>query len=141
MFHTTHRGFIDDYIHQLPSTRKISRAATDSALYSFVLSALVSGNVHVGLATAALAATVSVVSGLTRPILRNAFADHRGNFAWYHRVFISVINLGITQLFINSLTAYHVNLMTQVFFIIGVQLFLNQFSTPLTDTTLTYIMI
>ncbi len=133
------RHSFNDYVQRLPTN--IPKAAIESGVYSFVISALLSGDVHVGLVTASLAATVSVISGLTTPLFREAFADLRGNIKWYHQAVSFVINLGIAQVAINSLTKYRVNLLAGAFFTIGLNLFLHGFRDQSTSTSPTYIMV
>jgi hypothetical protein len=123
MLDTIRDGF-NNYAQQLP--RDISKAAIKSASYSFVLSTLFSeGDIRIGVATAALAAIVSMVNSLTMPFFRKAFADYRGDMHWYHQVFSCLINLGISQLLINSLIAYRVNVFANAHFNIFLTLLLN----------------
>lgn len=127
-----------DYAQQLPSN--LTQAAIESAVYSFVISALLSGNVQVGIASAALAATVSVIGGLTMPIFREALSSH-GNMKWYQQAIGIVINLAISQFLINSFTAYRVNLMAGALFTVGLNLLLHGFKDQSTHTSPSYILI
>lgn len=128
-----------DYVQQLPNN--MARAAIESAVYSFVISALFSGNAQVGVATAALAATVSLISGLTMPFFREAFADRHGNLKWHHQAMHIVINLAIAQFLINALTVYRTNLIAGAFFTVGLNLFLSNCEDQSTRVSPSYIFV
>ncbi|MBS0272790.1 MAG: hypothetical protein JSR85_09160 [Proteobacteria bacterium] len=134
------RDSFDDYVRELP--KNISKAAFESGVYSFAASVLFSGgDIHIGLATAALAAIVSVISGLTMPFFRESFADHLGFIKWYHQAVGFVINLAIAQVAINFLTPYRVDLLAGSFFTIGLNLMVHGLRDRSTFVSSTYIMV
>lgn len=116
----------DQYYQEIPD--HIPDAAFKSAVFSFAISAILSGNVDVGLRTAAVAATVSIISGLTMPIFRHYLADQNKVMQWHRFAATQIVNLAITQFLVNSTTNYRINLMSSVFFTVIVSGVLMGFS-------------
>lgn len=120
------RDQCDQYYQQIPDN--IPDAAFKSAVFSFAISAILSGNVEVGIRTAFIAATVSIISGLTMPIFRHYLADNNGNMKWISFAATQIANLAITQYLVNSTTTYRVNLMSSIFFTVFLSGLLINFS-------------
>jgi hypothetical protein len=138
MLTSIHERF-NSYVGQLPTN--IPQAALTSSAYSFAITILLSSNIETGLAVAAIAGTVSVVSGLTMPVFRYLFANNEGNIKWYQYAATQVINLGITQLLVNSLTAYRLNLVASAFFTITLRLAFHGFSDYPTSVSPVYFFV
>lgn len=116
-------NYIQDYRRQIPNN--FLNVALKSALISAVFSTLISKNVHVGLTCGVLAGTVSIVTGLATPIfLKLANIVTRKNTGWKEMTWIYkslnlLTGLAATQVLVNSLTAFRVNLLANSLFIIG----------------------
>lgn len=108
-----------DYYQSLPY--RIPTAIIQSAAVSFAISAIFTENLNLSLVTGAIAATISLISALTMPIFRTAFADKDGKMPWLAFAVTQTVNVGLTQLVVNNLThltSYKVNLMVSLFFTI-----------------------
>lgn len=129
----------DNYTYRLPTN--ILNAATESALYSFVVSVIVSGTLNAGLENAALGGIVSAMSGLTMPFFRDALsADIHGNIKWYQYAATIVFNLAIAQVLINGTTSQRVNLLGGALFTVAASLLLNGFKDYSTKLSPKYIL-
>lgn len=104
------RSHIDNYYHKLPNN--IPEAAITSAIFSFAITGLFTGRLDAGKTAAVLAATVSVISALTMPLFGRFLTNRTRNQGEFAFGVILFANLGITQVLINSWTAYRVNLMS-----------------------------
>ena len=108
------RQNLDTYYQALPN--KIPEAFLKSAVISFTISAWWTNNVNVGLATAGLAAVVSLISNLAMPFFRKALANPAGQMRWFYFAATQVTCIGITQILATHLTSYRGNLLTNLFF-------------------------
>jgi hypothetical protein len=103
-----------DYYNTLPT--RLPKALIQSGAVSFAFSAFITNNLDRSLLTGALAASVTLISALTMPLFKKAFANEKGNLSWFSFGVIQTVNLGLTQLAVNSLTSHKVNLLGTLFF-------------------------
>jgi hypothetical protein len=131
--------YVEDYPKDLP--KNMRQAAFQSAVYSFAISSIISNHVRVGIVSAAFAATVSLISSLTMPFFRKAFADRHGYLTWDKQVVSMAINIALSQFLIHALTAHRIDSFTAAFFTIGLHLFFNGFNDQSTRESCPYIFV
>ncbi|MBA2367756.1 MAG: hypothetical protein H0V82_01880 [Candidatus Protochlamydia sp.] len=98
---------INDYINMIP--RDAGDTILKSAVYSFVLSTLLSSNAQTGLVVGALAATVSGVHALTTPLFKKIIGSNTANL--FQRVAHTVVSLALAQAVVNQYTHLKVNIL------------------------------
>jgi hypothetical protein len=124
------------YSRELP--RNMTEAAFKSAAFSFAISAILSGNVQYGVNTGALAGTVSLICGLTRPLFRKTFGE---NMKWYENIVSLLTSVGITQILLNALSYRKVDLISGSIATIALTLFVNRFNDVPTRVSPTFIFV
>jgi hypothetical protein len=127
------------YANELPIN--IPQAVFKSAVISFAIATLISGNIDKGLVSAAFAATISLISGLTLPMFRRFCANPQGNISWFYHSVSIFVNMGITQIFMSALTAYRINLIASALFTVGLNLLLNGFADYKTSICPSYLVV
>lgn len=109
---------VNSYIAQMP--HKTSDAVIKSAVYSFCLATLLSGNSQIGLTAAAIAGTACFVKALTTPLFKKLLK--RNHAHWYEAAAHTVAALALTQAAINHFTFLKVNLVASAALTVGLSL-------------------
>lgn len=121
---------IKEYKNTLPVA--IPKAAFLSGLYSFTVTVLFSKNfdTNMGQIAAVLAATASLIDGLTMPLFRKFVAGPDGKINWFENLGARLISLGITQAIFQAastkvpqLQVYRVNVMAAATFMLVIDYF------------------
>lgn len=124
MFNTIQRQF-NTYTRAIPAN--MSDLAVKSGIYSLALSTVLSGSIQSGIGSGIVAATASIISGLTLPFFRQHFASFTPNanyqsrsLNWYQYATAQVVNLVLTQILFNTTTGYRVDLISSaVIMVVG----------------------
>jgi hypothetical protein len=100
-----------------------------SGIFSFAISVLMSGNVEISLIIGGVAATASLIHALTRPIIEIIFKlkASESQIPWDPEILIMIVNLSLTQLLLNHLTPYKVNLLGSAILTMTMFLFVRGF--------------
>ncbi|CUI16845.1 hypothetical protein PNK_1228 [Candidatus Protochlamydia naegleriophila] len=104
------------YVDQMP--HNVLDSALKSGIYSFALNSAFSGSFEVGAVIGGIAATVSLVHALTTPLFKRMVGGDV--VQWPQRACHLLVNLALTQVAVNAVTALRVNLISSAALIIGV---------------------
>lgn len=128
MFSEIKRQF-NSYTSRLPA--EIPEAGLKSGLYSFAIAILLSSNVQTALFVGALGATAAVISNLLLPLFSSAFSiDASKKLKLHHVICLQVAGIALTQLVVNTFTAYRVNLFANIFSLFLLNAVFNRPETP-----------
>lgn len=100
-------SYIDSYYHQIP--QGTARAVGQSALFSFVISAVMTQSVATSLVLGGIAALASTVHSCTTPVFDKLFNNEK--VTRLEESCKIVANLAISQILINALTPFKVNIL------------------------------
>ena len=102
-----------NYAMELPV--EFPQAAFKSAYYSFIIGSMLSRSFKVGLHSAMLAVTASIIGSLSLPIL-NRWRGQRDQISWGIATTAELTGLGLIQVLLRASNGHQINLFASAFF-------------------------
>lgn len=98
---------IRSYPSQLPSKNSILEGMIMSGIASIVGTSFVTKDVQVGMLSAGVSVTASLIHGLTTPFFRKFFSiDYDGEVKWYQTAIQTAASMGLSLILVNSFTHF-----------------------------------
>ncbi len=111
---------IRSYPSQLPRNILILEGMVKSGIASFVIGTFETKNVQVGMLSAGVAVTASLIHGLTTPFFRKFFSiDYDGEVKWYQTAIQTAASMGLSLILVNSFTHFRPVIMARCNPIVG----------------------